>query len=395
MENGVRERTISLDAESILDEAREKTGLDDFGDGSFREPMVRLLRSMEEEAELSPAGRSMQRARVVGLLVNRLRAEGHFKRFPEILDEEIREPLVIVGLARTGTTMLQRMIASDPRMISLLWWESRNPAPFPESGEGGRDPRIADAEAEVAAMIEGAPDLVAMHPIEADGPDEEIMLLEHSFFSTNSEAFVNVPTFSAWLDEQDQTPGYVYLKKLLQFLQWQKKRAGGKGERWVLKTPHHLGFMDLLFEVFPDVRVVQTHRDPLQTIPSLASLIHAIRSLGSAAADPLVAGSQWSGRMRRALHRCMEVRESHEDRFIDVSFENAMGDPLAEIRRIYEFSGMLFTSEAEAKMRQWAVDNARDRRVGHRYTLEEFGLTEEGIRRDFAAYRERFITPDR
>ena len=138
----------------------------------------------------------------------------------------------------------------------------------------------------------------------------------------------------------------------------------------MLKTPHHLGFMDLLFEVFPDVRVVQTHRDPLQTIPSLASLIHAIRSLGSDAADPRVAGSQWSGRMSRALHRCMEVRESHEDRFIDVFFENAMRDPLAEIRRIYEFAGMELTPEAEAKMRQWTVDNARDKRVGHSYTLE-------------------------
>jgi hypothetical protein len=284
------------------------------------------------------------------------------------------------------------MIASDPRMISLLWWESRNPAPFPEPGEGRRDPRIVDAEAEVAAMIEGAPDLVAMHPIEAEEADEEIMLLEHSFFSTNPEAFVDVPTFSAWLDAQDQTPGYRYLKKLLQFLQWQKKRARGTGERWVLKTPHHLGFMDLLFEVFPDARVIQTHRDPLQTIPSLASLIHAIRSLGSEASDPRVAGRQWSGRMSRALHRCMEVRESREDRFIDVWFQNAMKDPLAEIRRVYEFAGMELTPEAEAKMRQWMVDNARDKRVGHSYTLEQFGLTEEGIRRDFAAYRERFIT---
>ena len=136
MEHGVRERTISLDAESILAEAREKTGLGDFGDDSFREPMARLLRSLEEEAGLSEVGRGMQRARMVGLLVNRLRAEDHFARFPEILDEEIREPLVIVGLARTGTTMLQRMIASDPRVISLLWWESRNPAPFPEAADG-------------------------------------------------------------------------------------------------------------------------------------------------------------------------------------------------------------------------------------------------------------------
>jgi hypothetical protein len=391
-EQAAQDRAMNLDAESILAEAREKTGLDHFGDDSFREPMQRLLRSLEEEAELSPTGRAMQRARVVGLLVNRLRAQDHFERHPEIFEQELREPLVIVGLARTGTTMLHRMIASDPRMISLLWWESRNPAPFPEPGDGGRDPRIADAQAEVAAMIEGAPDLVAIHPIQAEEPDEEIMLLEHSFFSTNSEAFVNVPTFSAWLDRQDQTPGYLYLKKLLQLLQWQKGRAGGAGERWVLKTPHHLGFMDLVFAVFPDARVVQTHRDPLQTIPSLASLIHAIRILGSDGADPVVAGRQWSDRMSRALRRCMEVRESHEDRFIDVWFADAMRDPLAQIRRIYDFAGMELTPEAEANMRQWRVDNARDKRVAHSYSLEQFGLSERGIQRDFAAYRERFIT---
>jgi hypothetical protein len=394
----MQDESMSLEAESILAEARQKTGLDDFGDDSFREPMERLLRSMEEEAELSATGRAMQRARVVGLLVNRLRAEDHFRRFPEILDEELGEPLVIVGLARTGTTMLHRMIASDPLVFSLLWWESRNPAPFPQSGDGEdgqADPRIRDAEAEVAAMIEGAPDLVAMHPIEAGEPDEEIMLLEHSFFSTNPEAFVNVPSFGAWLDQQDQTPGYLYLKKLLQFLQWQKKRVGGMGQRWVLKTPHHLGFMDPLFRVFPDARVIQTHRDPLQTIPSLASLIHAIRILGSDAADPLVAGRQWSDRMSRALRRCMEVREAHEDRFIDVWFADALQDPLAQMRRIYDFAGMDLASETEAKMRQWLVDNAREKRVAHSYTLEQFGLTEEGIRRDFAAYRERFITPER
>ena len=391
MGSEVQEQAFELDVESILAEARDKTGLDDFGDDSFREPMERLLRSLEEEAALSPTGRAMQRARVVGLLVNRLRAEDHFKRFPEILEEEIREPLVIVGLARTGTTMLHRMIAADPRIISLLWWESRNPAPFPELGDDGRDPRIVDAEAEVAAMIEGAPDLVAMHPIEAEQPDEEIMLLEHSFFSTNPEAFVNVPSFGAWLDEQDQTPGYVYLEKLLQLLQWQKKRTGSAGERWVLKTPHHLGFVDLLFKVFPDVRIIQTHRDPVQTIPSLASLIHAIRILGSDEADPRVAGRQWSDRMSRALHRCMEVREANEDRFIDIWFQDAMRDPLAQIRRIYDFADMELTAEAEARMRQWTVDNARDKRVAHSYTLEQFGLSEDGVRRDFAAYRERFI----
>jgi hypothetical protein len=163
----------------------------------------------------------------------------------------------------------------------------------------------------------------------------------------------------------------------------------------VLKTPHHLGFMDLLFEVFPDTRVIQTHRDPLQTMPSFASLIHAIRTLGSDVADPVVAGRQWSDRMSRALRRCMEVRQSHEDRFIDVWFADTTKDPLAQMRRIYDFAGMELTQETEARMRQWLIDNAREKRVAHSYSLEQFGFTEEGIRRDFAAYRGRFIIPDR
>lgn len=383
---------IDLSPDSILAEAVRIAGLDDFGDESFRAPMHRLTTALDEEGELTPVGRATQRARVVGLLINRLRCEEHIRRHPEILDEKIEAPLVIVGLARTGTTMLQRMIASDPRMHCLYWWESRNPAPFPRPpGPDGLDPRIADAKAEVALMVESAPDLLSMHPIDAEGPDEEIMLLEHSFFSTNPEAFVNLPKFGAWLDRQDQSSGYAYLERLLQFLQWQKRRAGIEAERWVLKTPHHLGFMNLLFETFPDASVIQTHRDPIDTIPSLASLIHTIRSMGSDRADPLVTGKQWNDKMRRALDRCMEERTLREDRFIDVWFKDALTNPIDQIRRVYEFAGMSLSLEAEAEMKRWRIDNSRDKRIAHSYTLEEFGLTEEGIRKDFAKYIERFL----
>lgn len=383
---------LDLSPDSVLAEAVRITGLDDFGDESFREPMLRLMAALDEEGELTPIGRATQRARVVGLLTNRLRCEQHIRLHPEILDEKIEAPLVIVGLARTGTTMLQRMIASDPRIYCLYWWESRNPAPFPEPvGPDGRDPRIAQAEAEVAMMVESAPDLLSMHPIEAEGPDEEIMLLEHSFFSTNPEAFVNLPKFGAWLDEQDQSPGYAYLKTLLQFLQWQKRRAGVEAERWVLKTPHHLGFMDLLFKTFPDASVVQTHRDPVDTIPSLASLIHTVRSMGSDRADPLVIGKQWNDKMSRALDRCMAERASREDRFIDVWFKDALANPIRQIRRVYEFAGLSLSDEAEAKMKRWRIDNSRDKRIAHSYTLDQYGLTEKGIHRDFAKYIERFL----
>lgn len=240
-------------------------------------------------------------------------------------------------------------------------------------------------------MIDGAPDLVAMHPIEAEGPDEEIMLLEHSFFSFNPEAFCHVPSYQKWRAAQSQLSGYQYLKRLLQYLQWQKRQRGETAARWILKAPQHLGYMDHLFAVFPDARIVQTHRDPLQTIPSLASLIQAIRVLGSNDSDPKQVGRQWSDTMSDALDRCLEARADREDRFIDIWFGDLMKNPISEIERIYAFCGLELASGAIAEMKKWSADNARDKREAHVYTLEQFGLTEAGIKRDFAAYRERFI----
>lgn len=394
--SGNQRKAASLDEASIIAEARDKAALTDFGDESFRRPMGKLLRAMEDEAMLNEVGRMTQRARIVGLLVNRLRAEDYFKRFPEILEEEICEPLVIVGLGRTGTTMLQRLLACDPRTLSVFWWESRNPAPFPNAdrmADRSRDPRIIDAEDEVNAMIESAPHLAAIHPMEAEAPDEEIMLLEHSFFSTTPEALVHIPSYSAWLEQQDQTSGYEYLKNLLKFLQWQKKRSGISGERWVLKSPHHLGFLDLLFKVFPDAAVIQTHRDPVDTIPSWASLIYTLRSLASDSVDPKEAGRHWSRKFKNAMKRSMEIRDTGIGRFMDIWYQEVVKDPLAQLHRIYEFAGMELTPEVEQTMSKWTRDHSRDKRPAHRYTLEEFGLVKEQLQQDFAEYRERFILP--
>ena len=185
---------IALDLPSALAEAsRRSGGLEDFGDPAFHEPLRRLLAALDAEAGLHEAGRVAQFERTVGLLVNRLRTEEAIRRHPEILDERIEDAIVIVGLMRTGTTMLHRMTASDPRLHALLWYEARNPAPFPDADPAGPDPRIADAEREVEAMLGASPDLIAAHPMDAHAPDEEILLLELAFFSTNPYAFCSIP----------------------------------------------------------------------------------------------------------------------------------------------------------------------------------------------------------
>ena len=229
--------------------------------------------------------------------------------------------------------------------------------------------------------------------MDAHAPDEEIMLLEHAFNSANPEAFCNVPRFARWLEDQDARPAYAYLDRLLRFLQWQKKRAGQQADRWVLKTPHHIGFTDIFFETFPEAKVVLTHRDPLETVPSMCSLVHSIRVLNTDHVDELEIGRQWGGRLSRMIERCLDVHDRFPDRFLDLHYRELIADPMASAQRIYDFAGICLTPEVERNMRQWAVENARDKRPVHRYTLDQFGFTKAGLRRDFARYYERFIDP--
>lgn len=383
---------VRFEEDFVLDEARRRAALDDFGDEDFREPMRRLLTSLEDEAQLNAVGRVTMFERVVGSLVVRLSAQDYFHRHPEILEEEICEPVVIVGLGRTGSTMMHRLLSADPRVYSVRWWECRSPSPYPGSDWRRADPRIPDAHAEVEAILEAAPELATIHPWDAEGPDEEVMLLEHAFLSYVPEAFCNVPSYSAYLTRQDMGPAYAYLKKMLQFLQWQKKEAGQERDRWILKAPFHVGWIDFVVDAFPDATFVQTHRDPLETIPSMASLYSATWSTNSDTVDGRLIGEQVLERWSWGIDRCLASRDAGQDhRFVDVQYEDNRRDPMHEIGRVYEHIGRPFTDEAREAMKQWGDENRRDKRGAHVYSLEEFGYTEEKIRDAFAHYRERFI----
>ncbi|MCP2067630.1 sulfotransferase family protein [Pseudomonas laurylsulfatiphila] len=382
---------FALDA--LLAEARARSGgLDDFGPGDFRQGLRVLADALNNEACLSPAGRGLLREKLLGQLVNRLVMEDHLRRHPDILEQPIDDPLVIVGLPRTGTTLLQRTLAVDPQFSKAQWWETRYPAPLP--GETLEQPqkRIARAREEVAGMIEFLPQLLAIHPLDAEQPDEEFMLMEHSFLCA-MDSYVNVPSYTAWLDAQDQTQVYRYLKRTLQFLQWQQARRGIEpGRRWLLKSPQHLHTLELLFEVFPKAQVVLTHREPARTIPSLASFIHTLWLLYSDKADAEAVGEQWNRRMARALRHAMAVRERMPpQRFLDVLFEDTVAEPQAVVERIYQFAGLQLTPQTRSAMAQWLQANGREKRAVHHYSPGQFGLSEEILQRDYAEYRTRHI----
>ena len=386
-------RNADFDPDAVVAAARAVDGLRDFGDDSYRQPLEILLWSLEHEAQLNPLGRQVLRRRMVDILATRLRVADYLRRFPEIRDEEITAPLFIVGLPRTGTTMLHRTIAADHRMFAPLWYEVRYPSPAPDwNFTAAGDARIAAAKAEMAAMLAANPELLAIHPMDAMGPDEDIMLLEQSFYSFNTQAFANIPSFDAWIESRDHTPGYEYFRLLLQFLQWQKKRSGQQGERWTLKAPHHLHYMDLVFKVFPDAKVVQSHRDPVETLPSLTSLIAGVWVIYSDSADPMEVGRQWSRKFARGMQHTMAVREAMgEGRFLDLWFEDTVSQPLAEIQKVYDFLGMELTPEARTEMARWQEFNRRELRPTHDYSLAQYGFTEAGLEQQFRAYRERFM----
>ncbi len=384
--------TYLLECDHLLDAARRQSGLTDFGDEGFVEPMQVLLESLNTEANLNTIGRSVQYQRILNTLMNRLRIQAWLQQYPEIREEVIADPVLIVGLQRTGTTLLHRTLASDPAFFAPLWYEVRNPAPYMDwQFDPAQDQRIVEATAEVDAMLAANPELKAIHPMDPVGADEEILLLEHSFYSTVPESFYHLPTYGAWLESHDNRPGYDFLKLCLQFLQWQKERSGRSATRWLLKTPHHLHYISTLLDVFPDAKIIATHRDPVVTIPSAASFNYNLSVIGSDAADPVRVGEVWARKFCNGLEHTMATRELCGDAFYDVWFRDTVDKPLETIAGIYDWLGMELTPHVRSAMESYREANRREDRPQHTYTLDQFGFTEAELKAQFSAYRAAYI----
>jgi len=380
----------SLRADDLMAAAARRTGLDDFGDDAFIEPLEILLASVRDEARLSPVGHLITRERLVGVLANRLRTIAAADASVRAM--ELAPPVVIAGLQRTGTTLLHRLLASDPRRRWLASWEALHPAPADGRTLLGADARIAAAVRAENALRYLAPDFFAVHPVQAYGCEEDVLLLDQALLSTTAEATMHVPTYAAWLERQDHTPAYALEWLLMKLL----SRQRGEGKRWLLKTPHHLEFLDVLFSVMGDATILWTHRDPTQTVPSFCSMVSHGRGVFSDVVDPHEVGRHWGRKTAYMIERAMAVRDDgREDRFVDVFYEDLVRDPLAEVARIYDRLGEPLTEEAHARMRRTLDAHPQHRHGVHRYAASDFGLTEDAIAERFAAYRERFVQPAR
>lgn len=376
----------ALTRESLVRSARRRTGLEDLG-ADFeapvtRESLARLLAALEDEARLHPFGRMVIRGTLVELLATRLRLEALVQRHPEIEAAPVEAPVFIAGLARTGTTLLHRLLGCEPRLRPLLSWEGLSPAP-PLGGR--RDRRMARARTAERSLRYLAPEFFAIHPVEAEGYEEDVLLQDGSFMSPTVDATLPVPRYSAWLHGVDQRPMYRYFRRLVQLLLWQRPGI------YLGKTPHHLENLPALLEVFPGARVIVTHRDPAKVVPSFCSMMAHGRRLFSQEVDLLDVGRQLRAKQWKGVTDAMEARRRlPEAAFVDVHYADLMADPLKEVRRIYDFLGWQLEPAVSRAMQAYCSRNPKDKRGRHAYTPEAFGLTREGLDRDFAAYRERY-----
>jgi len=300
----------ALEKDRLIDLARKRSGLKDFGQGYWEEPLDVLLRAMREEARLHPLGRFMMREQLVGRLMVRLQAEAWFRKHPEILEQELLPVWLIAGLQRTGTTKLQRLLDADPANRSLYSWESMYPVPL-NSDWQKREKRIPQTRTAERAMRFLAPDFFAIHPVEYLQPEEDVLLLDVSFMSTSAEAMMNVPSYAAWLEQADHRPAYEYEARLLKLLQWQRK-----GERWVLKSPHHLEWLDVLCEVYPRVHIIWPHRPVHECVPSFMSMVAHGRAIFSREVDARAVGRHWLRKNARMLQKALAFREAQHRRFL-------------------------------------------------------------------------------
>ena len=377
-----------LDSKQIINAAKNQTNLEYFGNPLFLEGFECLVQSINEEADLNDIGMEAQQHRLIGILVNLLRIENACIQHPEILTEEIKSPVVIVGLPRTGSTMTHRLLASDPRHTAMLWWEGRYPAMLDNEDRGHPNERMEMGKAEVEAVMQASPEALTIHPWDYKGADEEILLLEHTFFSTVPESFMRLPTYSKWVESQDHIHAYAQLKIMLQYLQWQN--PGRDKKRWVLKSPHHLGFIDKLLKIFPDSKVIQTHRDPLKTVPSFCSMCSNLFEPLTNSYDKNEIGHHWAHKLAKVLNHCMEVNNLNQENFLNLEFKKMIKDPILEMEEVYKFIDEDFTDQAENAMNAWKEENKHEMGA-HQYSLEEFGLESSFIDSYFSEYINQYI----
>jgi hypothetical protein len=367
--------------------ARTATGLNEFGDDSFREGLEILIASVDTEARLTERGKAAFDSQIVNFLSCRLQVEYWHVRRPEIAEQEITAPLIGLGLPRTGSTALGYLLAEDPAARVIRTWESIAPCPPPEANTQHTDPRIALAQQALLRRETLFPRMKLMLPATPAGPTECQTFMGHDFKSQIFQAFAQIPSYVEWLNHKaDLVPTYRYVKRVLQLLQWHCPPT-----RWRLKNPSHSVFIGALAQVFPDARFWMTHRDISRVLPSVCDLYFELSKAYSDDVDKRFLSQQNAEWTELGLRRVIAFRDSgHDHRFFDVYFGPFQKDPFPTLEKLYAFLGEQLTDRTRARMQAWRQNMPRDKHGDHSYDPADFGIDVNTLRERFRFYSERF-----
>jgi len=397
-------RIPRFDADELLETARRRTGLADFGPQSFQTPFRLVVECLNQADDLSAFGRVSQRAQLLRLLMLRLRIQAQISARPEILAERIERPIIIAGLPRSGTTHLFNLAATHPALRYLPWWESLEPIPGPRDrgGPARTAPRIRRAHRGLAFLHAVMPLFPAMHELEAEAPHEEVQLQMMEFATQLFETSLHAPRYAHWLRDTDQTPHYAYLKRMLQLCQHLRRADGSNSPdssdsppRRILKSPQHLENLPALFATFPDALLVQTHRDPTHIVSSLATMVtYGLRiSKAPDRIDPARIAAYWAERIEGWLHRAIAHRPHAQGRILDIPFHHFMSNNTATAAHLLDWAGIPETTERHAALHALATRNPRHKHGRITYDYTQLALTPAALRARYRFYTDHFDLP--
>jgi hypothetical protein len=388
------DHVVPLDERSLLDSAVDATGLDDFGTDDWREPFGVFVQALREEARLNLMGRLRTRSEILQLLCARLQVEDTYKRHPEIADETITQPLIIVGQGRSGTTLLQNLLSAHPENGTPMHWEMVFPCPPPEAATYRTDPRIDAAHKLIDQWNRVTPEFASMHEFAGGIPMEDCVTMAMSFRAmTWMDIMGQVPSYDAYIFQQPTEPALRWLERVLKLLQWRNPR-----KRWVLKDPMHLDRMPDLLKIWPDACFIWPHRDPVRALASLVSTVGTIQwgrsdhpfSAVSLAymTDPYLAAGRFD-----AITAGLDAASVPREQIFHVQFRDLVADPVGQASAMYRHFGIEMTEEGRKALARYMADNPRDNRPPHQFPA---GSPEVVARaRDaFKSYQQRFDVPN-
>ncbi|RPG04627.1 MAG: sulfotransferase [Proteobacteria bacterium TMED72] len=382
--NGFQEAEEAFHARAV-----EIAGCDDFGGQDYLGSLRVLLAAYDEEARFNAYGADVARDMVVGALVKRLRSQNQLQGHPDFLNREIKRPLVICGLVRTGSTALHYLMGQDPDLQCLQYWLGAQPQPRPPRADWENHPDFIQADAEIEAMYQTDPSLRAIHFMMPEGPEECRQLMVQEFTDDGFEVNNHVPSYSRWFENVDMKPTYLRHKDLIRLIGSNEP----EDKTWLLKYPVHMRFLDTFLEVYPDACVIQTHRDPAAVFSSYVSLISGFRALVEDPIDRTEIARRQLELWVRGADRAIEIRKKHDQaQFYDLHFSDFMQDPVAAVARIKTHFGLSLSGAGEQALHHWQADNPQHKHGKHVYSRasEDVGLSSDEIRDHFSHYMNHY-----